>query len=289
MADYNGGPGDDLYDGSIEDFAANINGNDGNDQLYGTTSGETLRGGNGNDLLFGAFGITDLGFFSGNGLSIATALRDFVLRASANDFLSGGNGDDAIYGGDGKDTIYGDAGNDGGVFLGNEGNYYVGGLFGGEGDDSIYGHKGNDDLYGGNGNDLLYSNEQNDRVFGEGGNDNIRGGYGLDVLDGGAGADSFYYKKTVHGGDTIVNFASEDVLHFKSAGFGGLAAGKLKAANYWASTTGVAHDATDRFIYDTDNFVLYYDSDGTGAKAAVEMMKFETSVALTLSDLLIVA
>ncbi len=67
---------------------------EGDDQLYGTTQGETIAGQGGNDSIFGLDG-------------------DDVLRGEAgDDVLHGGNGDDVLVGGAGNDVLNGGSGND---------------------------------------------------------------------------------------------------------------------------------------------------------------------------------
>lgn len=71
---------------------------EGDDQLYGTTQGETIAGQGGNDGIFGLDG-------------------DDVLRGEAgDDVLHGGNGDDVLVGGTGNDVLNGGSGNDTYVF-----------------------------------------------------------------------------------------------------------------------------------------------------------------------------
>jgi Ca2+-binding RTX toxin-like protein len=63
-------------------------------------------------------------------------------------------------------------------------------------------------------------------------------------------------------------------------------AGRLKSSAFWTSTE--AHDATDRVIYDSDNGVLYYDQDGTGATEQVIVAKLSTGLKMTNLDFLVI-
>ena len=69
--------------------------------------------------------------------------------------------------------------------------------------------------------------------------------------------------------------------------FSTLSAGALSAT---AFTTGTAAgDADDRIIYDAGTGSLYYDSDGTGAAAAVLFAVLDTQpVNITASDFLVI-
>lgn len=131
-------------------------------------------------------------------------------------------------------------------------------LNGGEGDDFLEGLAGNDKLNGGAGNDLL------------------AGGLGADTLSGGAGNDRFRFDSALGGYniDGINDFVSGHdqlfLLNYTFDEIGGLGKLSLGDGRFWKSTTGVAHDATDRVIYDTDSGALFYDTDGNGAGVAVK-------------------
>ena len=65
------------------------------------------------------------------------------------------------------------------------------------------------------------------------------------------------------------------------------ATGALAAAAFRANTTGLAGDASDRIIYETDTGRLLYDADGTGAAAGVQFATLATGLALTNNDFLV--
>jgi Ca2+-binding RTX toxin-like protein len=60
--------------------------------------------------------------------------------------------------------------------------------------------------------------------------------------------------------------------------------GWLKASAFWASTSGKAHDASDRIIYDVDGGRLYYDADGTGKIAPVYFAQVTKFLPMTHKD-----
>ena len=63
---------------------------------------------------------------------------------------------------------------------------------------------------------------------------------------------------------------------------------RLKSAAFWSNTTGKAHDANDRIIYDKDSGVLYYDADGTGKGASVAFATISKNLALTNKDFFVI-
>ena len=62
-------------------------------------------------------------------------------------------------------------------------------------------------------------------------------------------------------------------------------------AFYSAAGAMAAHDASDRIIYNSTTGALYYDADGLGGSAAVQVALIGTSLhpSITYSDFLIVA
>ena len=185
------------------------NGGDQNDLIAGTsTVGEVLNGNGGNDLLFGNGGADGLNGGAGN---------DLLVGGDGADALHGGDGNDTLVGGPGEDTVTGDAGDDH-IFMDvTSGNV-----------DTIDAGIGNDTLLlSGGGNVVVDLSSTSDQVvliggatdglsqinfenldaselggsvnatgsdgvniiIGSSGNDIINGGAGNDTLDGGAGDD----------------------------------------------------------------------------------------------------
>ena len=178
---------------------------------------------------------------------INNALSYNITGSAFNDSLVGGLNADTITGGLGADTLRGNSAAD---------------LLNGEaGDDSLDGGSGNDTLLGGTGNDTLL------------------GGTGNDILTGGAGADHFAYDNTNQGVDTITDFstAQVDLIQVSASGTGfagsGLVAGLLPGTAFFSSATAGpgSGDANTRFIYNTTSGNLWFDRDGTGATASVQL------------------
>ena len=101
------------------------------------------------------------------------------------------------------------------------------------------------------------------------------------------GADTFVFDSAPGAGnvDTIADFVpGTDHLSLENAIFGGLgAAGALASGAFHAGTA--AQDADDRIVYDTTTGALYYDADGQGGQAAVEVALLAGHPALTAADI----
>ncbi|HXJ02817.1 MAG TPA: Ig-like domain-containing protein [Micropepsaceae bacterium] len=293
-----GGNGGDILIGTTGNDT--LNGGNGNDQLNGTDGNDILLGGNGNDLLTGGRGDDLLNGGDGNDNLDGGIGNDNLSGDNGADGLNGGNGDDVLAGGNGNDTLDGGDGND--SLSGDEGNDSLTGgigndnLSGGAGNDvlsdtsgnnTLDGGLGNDSLTAGDGDDSLSGGAGNDTVIAGGGNDTITGGDGKDVLTGGAGADFFVFGiVTTASADRIVDFvAGQDHLQFTAANFG-LPTGTLDAAHLVFGAAAVDHHA--EFVYNPGSQKLLWDADGVGGTAAVTVATFDSAVALTHADLLLV-
>lgn len=142
---------------------------------------------------------------------------------------------------------------------------------------TLTGNAGANQLDGGLGNDVLVGGAGNDQLLGGDGDDRLSGGNGNDQLTGGLGADTFIFdvapSKTTNL-DTLVDFsAADDVMVFSRTVYKAFTtAGTITAGQFWSSATATSgHDADDRFIYNTSTGALYYDADGSGKTAAVQL------------------
>jgi Ca2+-binding RTX toxin-like protein len=153
-------------------------------------------------------------------------------------------------------------------------------------DNKITGNSGANQLFGGGGNDILTGNAGDDFLF---------GGAGFDTLSGGAGADRFVLDApTGTSTDKIMDFAAAatgaatvDKIAFQGSAFGGLAAGALDPSLFVAGTNATAAAGTGQFVYDKLVKTLYWDADGAGAGAKVAVATFNSAVALSAADFLI--
>jgi Ca2+-binding RTX toxin-like protein len=193
--------------------------------------------------------------------------NDNKTGSPLDDFLRGGTGT-------GKDTIKG-----------------------GTGDDKLYGENGNDSLLGGDGIDRLYGGNGNDTLKGDAGNDFLYGEAGIDKLYGGLGKDTFIFNKKPSKAanlDKIMDFnVLDDTIWlensvFKKLGNAGSEAlpAALNAVNFVIGTK--AKDRDDFIIYNNKKGILYYDADGSGKGAAVEIASMKKNLKLTIDDLKII-
>ncbi|MGO4705577.1 cadherin domain-containing protein [Microvirga sp. 2MCAF38] len=156
---------------------------------------------------------------------------------------------------------------------------------------TLYGTSGVDFLQGEAGNDVIYGYGGNDMLRGEVGNDKLYGGAGKDVLVGGDGQDIFVFdtkpnKKT--NVDKILDFSvKDDTIHLAKSIFKTLTKkGVLKKD--WLYTGSSAHDADDHIIYNKKTGALYYDADGTGASAQVQIASLSKGLKMTTKDFFVI-
>ncbi|NCM98108.1 MAG: calcium-binding protein, partial [Rhodobacterales bacterium] len=143
----------------------------------------------------------------------------------------------------------------------------------------------------GNGNDRLTGNALANSLSAGLGNDALNGGAGNDLLTGGIGSDAFVFNTALSAGniDRITDFSVvDDTIRLENAIFTGLANGVLTAAAFVANATGLAGDASDRIIFETDTGNLFFDADGTGAAARVQFAHLNAGLALTNADFLVI-
>lgn len=141
--------------------------------------------------------------------------------------------------------------------------------------------------YGTSGANNWIGTSANDTYFGRGGNDTINGKGGNDVLWGESGADNFVFDSARGSAnlDRIKDFTpGVDKLHIENAVYSGgdVNWGRLPSHKF---TVGAhAADSSDRFIYNKDTGMLYFDKDGSGYREQVEVVQLKPGLHLTASD-----
>ncbi|WP_244520073.1 M10 family metallopeptidase C-terminal domain-containing protein [Sinorhizobium glycinis] len=133
---------------------------------------------------------------------------------------------------------------------------------------------------------MLRGGAADDILDGRGGNDTLVGGAGDDWLTGGAGNDRFVFgEEWSYGeGDVITDFVrGQDKLVIDRGAFG-IAAGDTAVA----LVTGTEPEALSRkgtFLFETDNGRLWFDADGSGTEADLELVAILQNVrTLSISD-----
>ncbi len=270
------------------DLINNIAGSSGRDVITGAGGSDNLSGGFGDDLFIvtrasdhtsaelinGGSGIDEIRFSStvAGTLNLSPNLSnvEYVSMGTGMELSASANGSAALnvnasmisYG----LTISGNSGN----------NTLTGTIF----DDVLFGEGGKDVLIGGNGNDSIW------------------GGFGNDTLTGGSGSDSFFFDSlpsTLSNKDIITDFLSgTDIIWLDHAMLTGLntpintESRMLSADEFWSGAgVSAAHDTTDRIIYNTSSGALYYDADGSGSVAAIQIGLLGSSIhpVLTYTDI----
>ena len=156
------------------------------------------------------------------------------------------------------------------------------------GNDEIRGKGGDDRLFGNEGGDRLLGNEGNDKISGGHGNDTIIGGGGLDTLTGGEGHDDFKFKSINGKADVITDFRSREdqiVIDFSIDNFD-LSPGRLQNKQFVMGAR--AQDQDDRFIFDINSKILFFDSDGIGGQSSSKIAIFRNLSSLLASNIQII-
>jgi serralysin len=150
------------------------------------------------------------------------------------------------------------------------------------------------DATGGLANLNLIGNEIVQTIQGNAGNNRIDGKAGSDSLRGNLGSDTFAFSTALGATniDALVDFtAASDQVELDQSIFATIvqAAGTMLSGYFKANTTGVATDANDHIIYDTDSGQLYYDTNGNVAGGVTQFAQLIAGTALTFNDFDIVA
>ena len=263
-----------------------MTGNAGNNTLVGGSGHDTISGGDGHDSIDGG---TESDVIDGG------AGNDTILGGQRWDTLNGGDGDDVLDGGTENDRMTGGAGND---------TYYIDHIgdrvieVAGEGTDTVYTsidwamatEVENLVLTGivvtgtGNGlNNRITGNSAANVLNGGNGNDTLTGGQGADTLTGGTGRDDFVFSAS-NGADHITDFVHGiDRLVFSGADYGFAAGHKLTVAQFTAGSSAVGSGA--QFTWDAATGHLFWDADGTGGGAAIDLALIDNGATVTKDDI----
>ncbi|WP_428667601.1 beta strand repeat-containing protein [Reyranella sp.] len=306
-------------------LANTLTGNSGNNVLNGGTGADTMAGGAGDDTYYvnatsdSVIEVANSGtdqIFSSVSYSLSGQhIENLTLTGSGNtnvagnslaNILVGNSGNNVLNGSTGADTMTGGAGNDTYV-VDNAGDTVVEASGSAGGTDlvqssvsfSLSGHyienltltaSGNTNATGNSLANTLTGSSGNNALNGGTGNDVLNGGAGADVLTGGSGQDTFVFDSALTGNiDTVADFsAANDTIRLDQSIFTAITTlGTLSAAAFFAGPA--AHDADDRIVYNAVTGNLFYDSDGTGANAAVQFAQLNGTPTISNADFHVMA
>ena len=261
------------------DFANHIEGGAAADKLYGFGGADVLDGGTGADQLYGGTG------------------NDILLGGDGADSLDGGSGADAMAGGLGNDKYWvddaGDTVTEQSVIDPGTGKE-IGGV------DWVYSsidyrldpNVENLVLLDGFGNLNGTGNELKNTITGNSGDNVLNGGAGADVLTGGAGADTFVFDVlgTSAQHDTVKDFVSgTDKIQLSVSVFAGLSSYGLGTLDDAELTFGTKATAPNQhLIYNSTSGALFYDADGAGGAAQIQIATLTGHPALAAHDITLI-
>lgn len=215
----------------------------------------------------GASAVENFGLISAK--NVAFSVGDYYSQALT--FRNSGEiagGTYSYVGSGGIDTVINRGVMDGRVLLNSGNDFYKGAL--GQLEGSINGGAGLDQI--------LCGDDDN----------SVSGGSGSDQLRGGAGEDQFYFNSTLGASnvDTIRDFRSVDDRIMLDNGFFTQIAGtgSLSSAQFAANASGVATQADDRIVYETDTGRLIYDSNGSAAGGATQFAVLSGAPNISATD-----
>jgi Ca2+-binding RTX toxin-like protein len=319
-----GGAGRDSLDGGVGNDT--LDGGTGIDTLSGGSGDDTyiLGAATAEDTIIEEFNggfdtavvgaDTHLGIVSAiEGLTAAQGIASINLDGNSDsNRLTGNNGANRLDGQGGADTLIGGGGDDTFVVYSSadvvtdsagfdtvkaEGSYVLSEASGIEvlmaANASFYDALS---LTGDSGANTLHGNAGKTTLRGMGGNDVLYGKGGHDVLSGGAGQDIFVFNtrpSPQSNRDRVTDFKPvDDTIYldnvvFKKLGKGSISKpGKLNKAFFKIGDK--ARDKNDYIVYDSKKGVLWYDSDGSGAGAAVQITTLSKKIKLSALDFFVV-
>lgn len=296
--------------------AETIRGSSFSDRLEGLAGNDTLEGGRGNDTLSGGAGndVYEVHEFNDVIVEQASAgtdeIRSYIYNVfladnvenarimlkgmayltgnALNNVLESGVGDSVLKGDLGQDTasyVHAAAGVNASLALTTAQNT------GGSGFDTFFSIE---NLTGSALADQLTGDALDNRLSGGAGDDTLSGGAGHDRLTGGTGNDRFVLADL--SSDTLTDFVvGADKIALSAQVFTALAstnnaAERSLSAGHFVNTAQAA-DSNDVVLYNASSGALFYDADGSGQAAAVQIALIGTQTHPTLSaaDFVIIA
>ncbi len=216
-----------------------------------------------------------------------------LTGTSGRDLISGFGGDDTIVAtAGGGDAVDGGAGRDSLTYMTATGavmvDFLAGTMSGGGLATTAFTNI--ERVVTGDFNDQLTGNAAAQNLTARSGLDTLWGAGGIDTLWGGTGADTFVFREMGSGNaDNIGDWTSgSDKISLDAAVFTALGSGGNFAAGdarFWSSSSGTAHDANDRIIYNTTTRQVFYDADGSGSGGAQHIATLQSGATLAATDI----
>lgn len=299
---FNGGLGNDILDGGIgNDTASYADAASAVTVSLAVTKAQNTAGA-GSDTLIGVENIEGSAFadkLTGNaGVNILTG-------NAGNDLLDGGAGADILVGGVNNDTYMVDNVADQVIENAGEGTDTVKSsvtyglstnveklVLTGTADINATGNTLANTLTGNAGDNLLIGGLGKDFLSGGAGNDTLNGGQGADKLTGGLGLDTFVLDilESSVNKDTITDFTvGEDHIALTRSAFAAFAGDPSGALDPAAFAIGTAATTVGQnLVYNQSTGILYYDGDGLGGTAQIQIAQLIGLPHLSANDFILV-
>lgn len=247
------------------DLANSITGNDADNVINGGGGADIMAGGGGNDIYYvdnagdvilDSSGIDTVVLATSMSLANFTNIENVMLSSTGAFSLDGSELANTLTGNNAANVLNGFGGDD--IIMGLGGNDR---LNGGTGNDTIYGSTGKDTLYGGSGKDVfVFDSRSNKRT-------------NLDKI-----------------ADYVVR---DDSIWLDNAAFSskigkGAPTAPRKLNKAFFTVGDAAKDKNDYIIYSKSKGVLYYDSDGSGGKAKVEIATMKKNLKMTAAEFFVI-
>ncbi|PPD16087.1 MAG: hypothetical protein CTY25_03695 [Methylobacterium sp.] len=257
------------------------------DRILGLDGDDIIDGGEGDNVIDGGTGDNEVKVGNGSNLIEAAEGDDLVTAGDGDNLINAGDGDNVINVGDGKNVIAVGTGDDR-ITTGNGDNT----ISAGDGGNTVTTGSGDDVVITGDGDNIISVGAGNDEVITGAGDDRISLGAGDDRVTTGSAADTIVFDTPLAeiGRDTIVDFESGfDTMELDFSVFGtGLAVGGADTGTLdnsrFVSGAGFT-DTTQRFLFDTTSNTLFFDADGAGAGASIELAKLESGGTVAATDI----
>jgi hypothetical protein len=267
-----------------------LTGGSGNDTLIGGAGRDRLTGNGGSDRLDGGRGEDTLIGETGDDFYVVDSLNDSVIEGLTSGLDTVEASIDWVLAAEVEDlTLVNNA-------IAGTGNALENLITGNSLANTLTGLAGSDILLGNDGNDTLLGGTEGDRLSGGNGDDLLIGEEGQDVLTGGSGQDTFVLtrpslarsrrNKRVRQTDSndsldvVTDFnPQEDTLVISQSGFNrSLRTRALASSRFTLGSR--AQDSGDRLIYNPKIGVLFFDRDGIGGTAQVQIARIADRVAI---------